>query len=183
MKVEEAINEIVKNGSEGGKKVYNTKNAKDEITIMKAMLNDKDYKVDIYKGSGKVDTYCPSEEVRGTFSNILKETTGISADEATRVMDNYEFKNADAKTAVNLSKQFIYTYLETGRKLPLGGRDKINASLTGKVIPEGMVKYPMKTGKFDKDGKEICEIKEKHIDSYSTIKVTGPCPSWVKNKQ
>ena len=41
MKVEEAINEIVKNGSEGGKKVYNTKNAKDEITIMKAMLNDK----------------------------------------------------------------------------------------------------------------------------------------------
>ena len=98
-------------------------------------------------------------------------------------MDNYEFKNADAKTAVNLSKQFIYTYLETGRKLPLGGREKINASLTGKVIPEGMVKYPMKTGKFDKDGKEICEIKEKHIDSYSTIKVTGPCPSWVKNKQ
>ena len=37
---------------------------------------------------------------------------------------------------INISKQFIHTYLETGRKLPLGGREKSNISLVNKTIPE-----------------------------------------------
>ena len=182
MKVTELIDEINKSRQKDNGTVYNTKSQKDEVLVMKTMLNDTSYKVNVYGPNGVEDTYCPSEEARNMMAGIISEATGMRQAESDIVMKNYEFRNSDAKSMVNLSKEFVNTYLNTGRKLPLGGRERSNVSLLKKVIPGGIVKYPVKVGE-DKDGKAICEPKETYIGEYESIKVVAPCPSWIKNKK
>lgn len=183
MKVEDLINEINKSRNENKtKRVYDTKSRKDELAVMKAMLNDKTYEVDVYNDEGNQYSFSPSKIMRNTLSNIISSTTGMSNTESTKLMDEYEFKTSDAKTMIEFSKEYINTYLKTGRKLPLGGREKSNVALIAKTIPGGTVKYPVKTDKKDKDGKTICDTKEIYVEPYETVKVFGPCPNWLKNK-
>ena len=107
--------------------------AKDETRVMRAMLNDPDFKVDVYSKSGISGQYCPYEEARSMVANIIKDTTKVSTKEAIELADNYEFGKQEATIMVGLSKEFINTYMDTGRKLPLGGREKSNVSIAKKV--------------------------------------------------
>ena len=182
MKVVDLIKEINEQRSPNDKKTYDTKSQKDELLIMKAMLNDKEYKVDVYKGTGIDHSFCPSETMRNTMSSVIANTTGISNQEAHRLMDNYEFKTCEARNMIEFSKEFINTYLQTGRKLPLGGRETSNISLLKKSIAPGYVKYPVKIG-VDKDGNAICKSKDIFVNGYDSVKVSAPCPVWVKDKK
>ena len=56
------IEEIKKNLSQ------TSASQKDEVRVMKAMLNDKDYVIDLYSNEGKVGTYCPSRDARDMIS-------------------------------------------------------------------------------------------------------------------
>ena len=185
-KVKDLVKEIYESrttvSKDGTVIVYSTKSHKDEVAVMRAMLNDKEYKVDVYGSNGVVEEqYCPSEEARSMFSTVISNATHMSKTETDGLMDNYEFKNQEANAMIGLSKEFINTYLNTGRKLPLGGREKSNASLIKKVVPAGTLKYPVRVGK-DKNGKSICEAKEVHVESYDAVKSYSPCPAWIKKK-
>lgn len=180
--VRELINEINESRhAKDGAMTYDTKSQKDELSIMKAMLNDKSYKVDVYGPNGIEGQFCPAESIRNTMSSVISNTTGISEEESKQLMSNYEFKSSEAKGLIDTSKEFINTYMHTGRKLPLGGRETSNVSLIKKVIPAGIVKYPVKVGE-DKNGKSICESEETFVGEYTSIKVYSPCPPWIKNK-
>jgi hypothetical protein len=181
MKVEELIKEINEKRNSEDKKTYDTKSQKDELLIMRAMMNDREYKVDVYRGQGISYSFNPSEVIRSTMSSVLTNTTGISSQEADRLIDKYEFKPNEAKGMIEFSKEFINTYLKTGRKLPLGGRDKSNVSIIKKTIPGGNIKYPVIIGK-DKDGNPIYKSKDIYLNEYETVKVFGPCPLWIKEK-
>lgn len=160
---------------------YDTKSQKDELAVMKAMLNDKSYKVNIYGPDGLEGSICPSDIVRNTVSSVIVGTTGITDKEAKALVDKYEFTTKEAKGFIDFSKEYINTYLLTGRKLPLGGRETSNVSLIRKTIPAGYVKYPVKVGE-DEHGRNICESEETYVEQYHSIKVYGPCPVWVKDK-
>ena len=182
VKVKDLIKEIndIRNPSDN-RITYDTKSQKDELAVMKAMLNDKTYKVNIYGPDGVEGTICPSEVMINTFSYVIVGTTGFSDKEAKSLVDKYEFTTKEAKGLSEFSKEYINTYLLTGRKLPLGGRETSNVSLIRKTIPAGYVKYPVKVGE-DKDGRNICESEETYVEQYHSIKVYGPCPTWIKNK-
>lgn len=181
MKVKDIVKTIKQNRSSfGDERRYDTKSAKDELTVMKAMLNDQTYQVDIYSSEGKVGTYNPAKSFRGMLSSVISDTTGIPRIEADNLLNNYEIKTSEAKSVLDFSKEYINTYLHTGRKLPLGGREKSNVSLIEKTIPAGYVRYPVKVGE-DPDGRAICESKEAFVGEYKTVKVYGPCPYWLKN--
>ena len=144
---------------------------KDEITIMKAMINDSNYKVDVYEKEGKVDEYCPSADIRKVISNVMSTTTKMSMKEASELVNNYEFTKADATALVGVSKEFINTYLQTGRKLPLGGRATSNIELMWKNVAAHTVEIPSKNSS---------ERTTTSIPAHGGIKVICPCPSWVK---
>lgn len=156
--------------------------SRDEVAVMRCILNDKNYVVDVYSSnSGEVEKYCPYDDVRSTYKNVLK-SAGMTPDEAQQVADNYICTNADAKSYVNISKQFIHTYLETGRKLPLGGREQSNVSLIGKTRPERPNIHVSKVG-TNEDGSDKFEMVEDGIiPEYKTVKVISPVPSWLKKK-
>lgn len=155
---------------------------KDEVSVMQAMLNDPNYKVGVYKKDGLVDTYCPSAEAREMVGRIISTTTKVGSQEAKALSNNYQFTKADASTMVGLSKEFINTYVQTGRKLPLGGRQNSDVSLELKVIEEKSSGFPKKMG-VDAQGKPIYKIETTKVPEHDGIKASSPCPSWITSKK
>lgn len=143
---------------------------KDEVTIMKAMLNDPEYKVGIYSKEGQTGTYCPYEDSRKMLSNIIASTTKIPSAEATELSNNYAFTKADATSMVGISKEFVSTYAGVGRKLPLGGRETSNVFLIGKHVDERVRNRPQQNG----------EVVQTRVPAFDTIRVMGTCPAWCK---
>ena len=81
---------------------------------------------------------------------------------------------------VGLSKEFVNTYIETGRKLPLGGREKSNISIAKKVKKERVGNTPRKVG-VNADGTDKYEsTASAPIPEHGSLKVYSSCPSWVK---
>lgn len=152
---------------------------KDEVRVMQAMLNDPSYKVGVYTKQGEVGSYCPAEDYRGMISSVISSTTKISKDEAIALAANHEVSKQEANTMVNLSKQFTMTYLETGRKYPLGGREKTNFALGLKEVPERDKPCPHKIG-VDDTGADVYETIVKTTPAHIGLKAYSSCPEWVK---
>lgn len=152
---------------------------KDEISVMQAMLNDTSYVVDVYDKSGKIGEYCPADDFNNMMASIISSTTKIGKDEAKTLAEAHEVTKAEAKSQVGVSKQFIHTYLDTGRKLPLGGREKTNFALSLKDVPERTKPCPRKVGVGD-DGSGIYETPNKIIPAHVGLKAHGSCPAWIK---
>lgn len=152
---------------------------KDEIKVMQAMLNDTNYEVGVYTNAGLKETYNPAKDFRGMLSGIVSSTTKISKEEAATLVSSYEVTKSDASSMVNVSKEFVNTYMATGRKLPFGGREKSNIALSGKEVKETIKTYPKKVG-VNEDGSGRYESGERRVPSHITAKVYGSCPDWVK---
>jgi hypothetical protein len=152
--------------------------AKDEERVMRAMLNDKEYAVNVYDKSGVVGTFCPSQSAREMCASVIASSVGVTKDEAAKIMDDHTFKKSEAQAMVDISKEFINTYIETGRKLPLGGRETSNVFLSKKEVKEGFATYPKKVG-IAPDGQPIYENGKAPIKPHTSIKVQSKTPSWL----
>lgn len=152
---------------------------KDEIRVMQAMMNDKEFKVATYDKPGDPEFYCPAEDLRDALSNQIHKATKMSLQEATALANAYEFTKSDATTQVAVSKEFVNTYMQTGRKLPLGVREDSNVSLVQKRIEECERTYPKKVG-INNDGSDRYEKATTHVPAHNSIKVISACPIHVK---
>ena len=152
--------------------------AKDETRVMMAMLNDPTYKVDVYGRNGVEGEYCPYEEARTMVANIIKDTTKINKNEATELANQYEFDKQNAVIMTGLSKEFINTYIQCGRKLPLGGRVDSNISISRKVKAKSG-NHLKKVGVNDDGTDKFVEATE-NTPAHGSLKVYSPCPSWLK---
>lgn len=152
---------------------------KDEIRVMQAMLNDTSFKVDVYGNDGKEGEYCPAEDFKGMVSSIIAEAAKISKEEARSLSQNYEATKNDAGTMVNISKEYINTYMHTGRKLPLGGREDTNFALCSREVDERVKPCPKKVG-FDDSGKAIYETPNRTIPAHLGLKAYSSCPKWLR---
>lgn len=174
MEVRAIINEIKQNLSQS------SSSSKDEEKVMQAMLNDKNYTVGVYNSSGKVDDYCPSADARKMSASIIQSTAKISAAEAEKLADDHVFTKNEAKSMVNISKEFVNTYTQTGRKLPLGGRETSNIKLILKHEEEKEKRYPKKVGINEDGSTRYDQNATTIIPAHDTIRVQGSCPSWLK---
>lgn len=158
-----------------------TSSQKDEIRIMKEMLNDKEYEVGVYTNKGKVDTYNPSKDARDMIANILTNGTKIKMAEAEEIASNYVFSSKEAKSMVSLSKEFINTYLQSGRALNLGGRETFNTKLKMIHVDEKEKTRPaLDKETFEKTGEKIYEKVNYNIPEHNSIKAKSSCPNWLK---
>lgn len=149
---------------------------KDEVSVMQAMLNDREYEVDVYKRNGETQTFAPGREFRNMLGDILSSAAKINRDEAGELIDKYEIRRGQAQTMVDVSKEYIYSYTKTGRKFKLGGREDANVSLTRREYEPGVRRYPRKVGSADGS----MESGEVWVGAYSGIKASSPCPPWIK---
>lgn len=172
-KVMELISEIKTNLSQ------TSSSQKDEVRVMKAMLNDREYTVGVYGKDGKECSYCPSADARQMMAGIMSSAAKIPQSEAEKLMSEYEFKKSDATSMISIAKEFTNSFLQTGRKLPLGGREKSDVSLSLKEVEATTRSYPKKVG-VNGDGSPRYEKAETKVGAHQSIKVHAPCPSWVK---
>ena len=156
-----------------------TASKKDEVRVMKSLMNDTSYEVDVYGTNGKEGTLNPSQTLRSFCSSILTNVAKIPGVEAEHLMSNYEFKKSEAEKVIDFSKEFVNTYLHSGRKLPLGGREKSNISIALKVVPPGERSYPKSVG-VDKNGNKIYASAKTYVQRFESVKVFASAPSWVK---
>ena len=154
---------------------------KDEIKVMQAMLNDTSYEVDVYNKDGVESTYNPAKDFRNMCSNIISKSAKIPFAEATNLVDKYEVTKSDASSMVNISKEFVNTYIHSGRKLPLGGREFSDVSLEIKEVEQKETGFPKKIG-VDPSGKAIYKTESITIPSHTGVKASSPCPTWRRAK-
>lgn len=143
--------------------------SKDEVEVMRAMMNDTEYKVTVYPTK---EEYNPSESLRNMCASIISSTANINKNEARDLVGNYEFTKADAEVMVDFSKEYITTYMKTGRKLPLGGRENSNVILQAKHIKSREINIPKADGKSANS-----KIKTPEFDG---IKASNKIPNWNK---
>ncbi len=175
------VKELINNIAET--RTQTSANTKDEIKVAQAMLNDPTYVVDVYSKNGVSGQYSPYADTRAMIADIIKDATRVSAREADELARNYQFTKNGAQTMVNFSKEFINTYLQTGRKLPLGAREKSNCSLVKKVKEAKVSTFPVATS-VDANGNKVYTSSPAGMTpAYETIKVTGSCPSYLKNQK
>lgn len=170
------VNELLADIQENHKQVSSSQ--KDEVRIMQAMMNDTSYEVGVYNKSGKIADYNPAKDFREMQKNIIASVTKIGKDEAAKLVEGYEATKSDATTMVNISKEFVNTYLSSGRKLPLGGREKANFSLSEKIVPTTEKTYQRRIA--GANGEFTWEPGKKVIPEHKGLKAKSSCPSWVK---
>lgn len=171
-KVVELLDEIKKNH----KQVSSSQ--RDEVRVMQAMLNDTSYEVGVYSAQGQVDTYAPAKDFKKMQSNIVSSVTKISKEEAQSLVDKYDVTKADASTMVGISKEFFNTYLDSGRKLALGGRKDSNYALSAKDVPATEKTYQRRI--VSANGDVVWEPGKKTIPAHKGLKARSSCPAWVK---
>ena len=152
---------------------------KDETRIMQAMLSDPSYEVNVYGKDGIEGTYNPANDFRSMCSSVITNVAKVPAAEAAQLMDNYTVTKGEASSMINISKEFVNTFLKTGRKLPLGAREKSDISLSAKIVEESTRLYPQKVGVND-DGSDRYSKTPTTVPAHESIRVHAPSPSWVK---
>lgn len=173
----EKVQEIIKEIREGV--TQKSASQKDETRVMRAMLNDKEYEVGVYGKEGLQGTVCPAKEARDMISSVISSAAKIPQEEATKLADDHEFSKAEANNMIAISKEYVNTYLGTTRKLPFGGRETFDISLTLEEVPAGTVSYPKQVG-VDENEKPKYAMVPKERKGYTSAKVTAKCPSWIK---
>lgn len=102
----------------------------DEIRVMRTMLNDPSFSVSIYdKNKGYIGTRCPRDEAVKFAANISSGITGLDNKSASELAQGYEFTKRDAIFLIENGRDFVKTYLSTGRKFPIIQAENAEASL------------------------------------------------------
>lgn len=179
MKVNELITEIKQSITDEAGKIRSAASMKDEERVMREMLNDREYSVGVYTREGKVGEFSPSTAAREMIGSVIAGTVKISQEEASGLAEEYEFKKSEAQAFVDISKEYINTYVQTGRKLPLGGRETFDAALQMKSVEERQTKHPKRIG-VDANGKPEFDNVVSTINAHDSIKSKSSCPEWLK---
>lgn len=153
--------------------------SKDEVRVMRAMLSDTSYEVDVYDKSGCCGHYNPAKDFQSMCASVIADVAKIPKAEASAMMEGYDVKIREATSMIGISKEFVNTYLQTGRKLPLGGREKSDISLSSKHVPESTRLFPQKVG-VNEDGTGRYQKSPSVVYAHDSVRVHAPCPAWVK---
>lgn len=99
-------------------------NKADEVTVMQCMLNDSEFEIGTFDGNnGLVGTHSPRADAMGLIIDTTASVTGMSTAEAYNLSKDYEFTKRDASRFISIGKDFVGTYLQTGRKMVLTNND------------------------------------------------------------
>ncbi len=147
--------------------------SKDEVSVMMAMMNDKSFSVDEYGSDGQVtSSYCPAELAEELAANIIKGATKVSTAEAEELAKNHQFTKKEASSMVTISKEFVNTYLNTGRKIKFGNREGKSLVLSQKDKEASVCTFPKKVG-IDNDGNPRYQLVETTIPAYKDVKAVS----------
>lgn len=126
----------------------------DEVSVMTCMLNDKDFRVGIYdKSDGYIGSRCPANEATMFVKNIIQNATGLDSKDSLHLAESYNFTKKDATFLLSNMRDFMDTYMRTGRKFNILQNEFSEAAIYTKEVASVTKKVP------DKDNGTSKEIK------------------------
>ena len=151
-------------------------NKVDEVNVMKAMLNDKDFYIGVYdRGVGYVGQRCPHEEAVNFTKNIISGCTGLDGKDSRHLAENYQFTKRDAMFLLTNMKDFLNVYTSTGRKIGVVQNATTEASLYIKEVKGGSKIVP------DKDNPGNSKIIE--TQPFSKLVSVSKCPKYGETRE
>lgn len=151
---------------------------RDEIAVAQEFLNNPDYVMDVYKkGAGKVGTFCPRDTFNKMNAMMIGTVAHVKPEEAAAMAAGYKVTKVGAECFVDLTKNYMNTYLDTGRKFALPGTAEHCFAFAIKEVDEGIKKYPATVA--SKDGKTYSTV-EKKVPAHISIRAWGSCPDYIK---
>jgi hypothetical protein len=147
-------------------------NKTDEVKVMVAMLNDKEFKYQKYeKNVGRVGEINPRSQMVNLATDIIFNATGLEKKNCAYLADNLTFTKKDAQTIIELNKEFLDVYTSTGRKINLIQNERTEANV-----------YTKKMGSTTKaiPNKEDGTIKNIKTSPYTKLASQSSCPKYNK---
>lgn len=150
-------------------------NKVDEVRVMKAMMNDKQFTIGVYdKSTGYLGQRSPHEEGVRFLKNILSDATGLDKKDSQHLAEAYEWQNRDANFLLTNMRDFVSVYTSTGRKMNILQNANSEANIFTKDIPEGTKSVPDK----DNPGK----TKVVKTKAYTKLVSQTKCPIYKGDK-
>ena len=147
-------------------------NKADELRVMTTMLNDSDFSVGVYdKKIGYIGQRCPHEEAVKFVGDVIQRTTGLDKKEAIHLASQLEFTKRDANFLINNMRDFLSTYMDTGRKMNIMQTESTEANLYVKNMKASTKIIP------NKDNSK--EIKTITTSPYIKLVSQSKCPKYV----
>ena len=87
-----------------------TASKKDELKVMKALMNDTSYNVDVYGANGKERSFNPSTELRDMCASVISSAAKISINEAKSLMKDHEFKKSEAEQMITVKNLSLHIF-------------------------------------------------------------------------
>lgn len=163
----EEIRESMKNG---GKCTF----SKEQFTdLARAYLNDTEAVVKVAKTKNG-EMFTEETNVVKDFRKMIERILidfGVDKQEASKVIEDYQFTNVDAMYGV--CSELIYNYVDAGKKFTFIPKEDCVASLTIKEY-EDEVKY--NKNPKDPEAEPVPTLYKKH----KKMKVESLTPSWLK---
>jgi predicted AAA+ superfamily ATPase len=180
-KVKDLLDEIKKGISQ------TTSSKKDEVRVMRAMINDASYSVDVYGKAGKEGEFNPSKAVRGMVASAMSSAAKIPAKEAEELIEKYEFKRAEAEALVEAQVLRKPTLMRLSKKDDEARRKKLAAFQLAKEAKDPLWDKLVKNRVMEK--KLIAAIMKKYgmkaervakVSQKEYIKTAGKMPQSFK---
>lgn len=158
------------------KKVTETQtsiNKADELRVMTTMLNDPEFSIGVYdKKLGYIGQRSPHEEAVKFVGDIIQRATGLEKKDSQHLASELEFTKRDANFLINNMKDFITTYVSTGRKINMIQSDSTEANLYTKNMAASTKTIPNKDN--PKDTKTIT------TSPYVKLVSQSKCPKYTE---
>lgn len=146
-------------------------NKSDEVKVMTAMLNDKDFSLGVYdKKMGYIGQKSPHEEAEKFISDIISRSTGLDKKDSSHLASNFEFTKKDANFLLSNMRDFLQVYTLTGRKINIMQTAATEANLYIKEVPASTKVVPDK----DKTG----ETKTITTSPFIKLVSQSKCPKY-----
>lgn len=147
-------------------------NKVDEVRVMTAMLNDKDFSIGVYdKTQGYIGQKSPHDEAVKFVKNIISGATGLDNKDSMHLAENYEFTKKDSNFLLSNMRDFLTVYTSTGRKINVIQSADIDASLFTKEIKASEKMIP------DKDNPGC--TKKVPTSGYTKLVSSSKCPRYI----
>ena len=141
--------------------------------IMVNYLNDDEYESHVMKIKGdnaiKVKEY-PVKKFRKILYNVLIDF-GVDPDDAKAIKKEYKFKNKTIDGMYEFISDFLYFYLNSGKRLNLFDKEDSVASIIFKDVEAEKNKKRKLKG---------AEIDPVDIEQHRVVKVKSSVPKWKK---
>lgn len=178
--VNEVLAEISAQRKEDGKMEIRQFSKKNFEKLLKAMLNDVDFKTTVAKIKNKEVSSVEEIEVTKNFRKFCKkiiEKAGVDKAESERILTS-EFTIDNVDGLYEFMATAIYLYIENGNKFDFLPKDDFKGSIFIKEVDESVEEKEAFNPKTRESLGKYKTTKAKH----KQLGVKTGCPDWKKNR-